>query len=330
MVMVPVSKGSRSASNALRANSGNSSKNKTPWCAKEISPGRGGEPPPTKATALAVWCGDPVGRWPQRESSKRPAKLAMAALSKASSTLSGGNKPAKRCANIDLPEPGGPLSRTECEPAAAMVKARFGPAWPLTSAMSGPALGPLAQACGARKALQPSLGSGGGAPGSAHCATTSSRWCARNTRASGTKAASSALPGGNTKAALGVVWRKAKPMAKAPRTGRSAPLSESSPANSQPAKRAPSICPLAAKMPMAIAKSKRPESLGRSAGARLTVMRWLLGKSSPALTMAERTRSRASLTSVSAKPTKVNEGRPLAKCTSTATACAVNPTKTRL
>jgi hypothetical protein len=44
MVMVPVSSGSRSASRAERANSGNSSRNNTPWCALEISPGRGGEP----------------------------------------------------------------------------------------------------------------------------------------------------------------------------------------------------------------------------------------------------------------------------------------------
>ena len=57
MVMVPVSSGSRRASSALRGNSGSSSKNSTPRWAKEISPGLGGEPPPTKATALAVWCG---------------------------------------------------------------------------------------------------------------------------------------------------------------------------------------------------------------------------------------------------------------------------------
>jgi hypothetical protein len=62
MVIVPVSSGSRSASSAARGNSGNSSRNSTPWCASEISPGRGGEPPPTSATALAVWCGAQVGR----------------------------------------------------------------------------------------------------------------------------------------------------------------------------------------------------------------------------------------------------------------------------
>ena len=37
MVMWPLSSGSRRASSAARGNSGNSSKNKTPWCASEIS-----------------------------------------------------------------------------------------------------------------------------------------------------------------------------------------------------------------------------------------------------------------------------------------------------
>jgi hypothetical protein len=44
IVMWPVSSGSRRASSALRGNSGSSSRNRTPACASEISPGRGGEP----------------------------------------------------------------------------------------------------------------------------------------------------------------------------------------------------------------------------------------------------------------------------------------------
>ena len=85
------------------------------------------------------------------------------------------------------------------------------------------------------------------------------------------------LPG--DEAAPGLPGR-ARLMASAPRTGRRSPPSESSPANSKPASLAPSICPLAARMPSAIGRSKRPESLGRSAGARLTVMRLLPGNSS--------------------------------------------------
>ena len=54
MVTVPLSSGWRKASSAARGNSGSSSRNSTPWCAREISPGRGGEPPPTSAIALDV------------------------------------------------------------------------------------------------------------------------------------------------------------------------------------------------------------------------------------------------------------------------------------
>ena len=53
----PDSSGSRSTSSAARLHSGSSSRNSTPLCASEISPGRGCAPPPTSATALAVWCG---------------------------------------------------------------------------------------------------------------------------------------------------------------------------------------------------------------------------------------------------------------------------------
>ena len=53
MVMRPVSSGSRRASRATRGISGISSRNKTPAWAREISPGRGGEPPPTSAADVA-------------------------------------------------------------------------------------------------------------------------------------------------------------------------------------------------------------------------------------------------------------------------------------
>ena len=59
------SKGWRSTSKTFLSNSGSSSKNKTPKCAKVISPGLGYEPPPTNATAEAVWCGARKGRCPK-------------------------------------------------------------------------------------------------------------------------------------------------------------------------------------------------------------------------------------------------------------------------
>jgi hypothetical protein len=124
MVMWPFSSGSRKASNALRLTSANSSKNNTPLCASEISPGRGGVPPPTNATEVAVWCGLRVCRCIHWFNSNRPARLAMAALSSASSSVMSGSKAAKRCASIDLPVPGGPTNKRECPPAAAISRAR--------------------------------------------------------------------------------------------------------------------------------------------------------------------------------------------------------------
>ena len=58
-------------------------------------------------------------------------------------------------------------------------------------------------------------------------------------------------------------------------------------------------------------------------------MRLFVGNSNPQLAIAERTRSRASFTSVSAKPTKVKLGKPLARCTSTCTDKARSPIKAR-
>ncbi len=55
------SKGCRKTSSTFFLNSGNSSKNNTPLCDSEISPGCGYEPPPTKATSEIVWCGDLYG-----------------------------------------------------------------------------------------------------------------------------------------------------------------------------------------------------------------------------------------------------------------------------
>ena len=54
MVTRPSSSGWRMVSSTLRLNSGNSSRNKTPWCASEISPGVGLMLPPSNPASLAV------------------------------------------------------------------------------------------------------------------------------------------------------------------------------------------------------------------------------------------------------------------------------------
>lgn len=54
MVTHRSSRGCRRASRALRPNSGNSSRKRTPLCARVTSPGLGSEPPPTKETIDAL------------------------------------------------------------------------------------------------------------------------------------------------------------------------------------------------------------------------------------------------------------------------------------
>src|SRR5690606_13629183 len=78
-----------------------------------------------------------------------------------------------------------------------------------------------------------------------------------------------------------------------------------------------------------IGRSKPPPSLGRSAGARFTVMR-RFGNWKPLLTMALLTRSLLSRTAASGSPTMDRAGSPLAMCTSIATAGASMPTAARL
>ena len=78
-------------------------------------------------------------------------------------------------------------------------------------------------------------------------------------------------------------------------------------------------------MPVAMARSWPVPSFGRSAGARLMVIR-RDGTSKPELRSAARTRSRASSTALPARPTMVSPGRPKATSTSTRTGTPSTPT----
>ena len=107
-------------------------------------------------------------------------------------------------------------------------------------------------------------------------------------------------------------------MGSAPRTGRSVPSSESSPMMAVPARDSAGILPMQAIIVSAMGRSKAGPSFFRSAGARLTVMRWS-GNPMPLFFSAARTRSRDSLTAASGRPTTSNEGMPKDRFTSTAT-----------
>ena len=130
--------GCRITSNTVRLNSGNSSRNNTPWCAKEISPGCGFPPPPTRATSDTVWCGERKGRFEIKVacSGSLPATEWILVVSNASAKCIGGNMVGRRLANIVLPAPGGPIKITLCAPAAAISIARLIWNCPFTSAKS--------------------------------------------------------------------------------------------------------------------------------------------------------------------------------------------------
>ncbi len=82
--------------------------------------------------------------------------------------------------------------------------------------------------------------------------------------------------------------------------------------------------PLAASTPTAIARSNAGPALRTAAGARLAVRRcW--GKSRSELSSAARTRSRASRTDASGRPTSENAGRPRRTSTSTVTSRPSTP-----
>jgi hypothetical protein len=83
---------------------------------------------------------------------------------------------------------------------------------------------------------------------------------------------------------------------------------------------------MSASSPSAMGKSKWLPSLTRSAGARLTVMRFG-GKARPMEVKAARTRSRLSVTALSGSPTTVKAGSPGAICTCTSTSKTRMPWK---
>ena len=91
-----------------------------------------------------------------------------------------------------------------------------------------------------------------------------------------------------------------------PPTGAIRPSSPSSPTAAQPASMSGGMTPMEASRARAIGRSKWLPSLGRSAGAMLTMIR-LGGRASPMPPKAPRTRSRLSATALSARPTMVKD-----------------------
>src|SRR2546427_510880 len=92
IVTTPSSIGWRNTSSTFLRNSGNSSRNNTPPCARLTSPGRGYEPPPIRPASEIVWCGARNGRRATSDSpsGRVPATGWVFVVSSASSRLIGG------------------------------------------------------------------------------------------------------------------------------------------------------------------------------------------------------------------------------------------------
>ena len=110
---------------------------------------------------------------------------------------------------------------------------------------------------------------------------------------------------------------------------RTSPVSDSSPTTAVPSSASASSSPPATSSATASGRSNPGPILRRSAGARLTVMR-RSGNSKPEFTSADRTRSRASRTALSASPTTVNAGRPWRMSASTQTRRLATPSRAKV
>ena len=221
MVTSPSSRGWRRTSRASRENSGSSSRNSTPLWAREISPGRGKDPPPARATADTVWWGLRKGRRVSRgrRRSVMPATLHTSVASRASRRVMSGRMEGRRRAIMDLPAPGEPMSRTLCPPAAATSRARFTFSWPMTSAKSGP---------GWVSSSGSQAGAGAMGPSPRRWARSWERSVTGYTVRSPARVASAAFSAG-TYSARTPARTAAMAMGRVPVTGRRAPVRDSSP-----------------------------------------------------------------------------------------------------
>ncbi|MEY5014481.1 MAG: hypothetical protein RIS92_839 [Verrucomicrobiota bacterium] len=135
-----------------RLNSGNSSRNRTPLCARLTSPGDGIAEPPRRPASEMVWWGDRKGRVEMTDADfprRSPHVLWMRVVSMASSSDMGGMRPGMRFASMDLPQPGDPMRRRLCPPLTATSMARRARCWPRISDRSGT----TAEAASARSSL---------------------------------------------------------------------------------------------------------------------------------------------------------------------------------
>ena len=220
--------------------------------------------------------------------------------------------PDRRLASIVLPAPGGPTNSRWWPPAAATSSARRACGWPRTSAMS----------CSSGSThTTPDVSSCSG-----HDAAPVSASTSRSRRATGritprpTTRASVTASAGTTQSPS--AWTPT--IGATPGTRRIDPSRPSSPQKASSRTASDGITSKATSSPTAIAKSSPEPVLRYTGGARLTVI-FLSGQVYPHVTIAARTRSRASRHDSSGSPSIVKPGMPLATWTSTLTGCPRAP-----
>ena len=312
----PSSSGWRSASSAGRGNSDSSSRNSTPWWARLASPGPGAAPPPTRPDAR-----DRVVRRAERPLGDQPGAAAAPgdavdardldrlrrASAAAGSTAGAARASSCPCRAARRAAGCGRRRRRSRAPRSTSV-------WPRTSARSSCARG-------RRRGGRLGVGAGGGAARRrAGSPTTSREVLDRRPRRARRPAPPRARAARGTtsprspraRGALGDRERAAaRPQLAAERRARRRRRSASSALGRD-------LPPAARTARRRCARSKPGPALRRSAGARLTVMR-SQRELEAELRSAARTRSRASRTARSARPTIVKPAGPARMSTSTVT-----------
>ena len=217
-----------------------------------------------------------------------------------------------------MPAPGLPDNRRLCPPAAATSRARLACSCPRTSARSCPITGRSSSRSG-----RPLRENGGIGSSPLRCCTRARSDGAPMTWTSSIRAASGASEAGTMTVPIPFA-RANDTSGSTPFVWRIAPSRESSP-RKRVGLDGSSTAPEAARMPSAIGTSNAAPSLRTSAGARLIVI-LRAGKVNPVCRIAARTRSLASCTAASGKPTTVTAGNPCARSTSTSTSAPSRPT----
>jgi hypothetical protein len=219
------SSGWRRISRTLRGNSGNSSRNSSPLCARLTSPGRGmPAPPPIMPASEIVWCGARKGRV---RSSPPPGGSAPAMLWIFVVSIASSKRHRRKNAGQPLRQHRLARSRRPDHEHVVLSRRRHQQArvWPSSArARRG---NPAAVASRASAGVRPDL-TGAKSSGLASIATTSARCFTPNTLTPSTTAASAAFSSGRIRFSM-PFSRAQTAIERAPRTGRIAPSSDSSP-----------------------------------------------------------------------------------------------------